>query len=79
MNMQQHAEAVGRNRFGGWAVIPPHGLTHLSFIPATADREVIDVAGSTAGQVAALMMDLQTRMNDLDDAVATTHPSLEGP
>jgi hypothetical protein len=79
MNMQQHAEAVGHNRFGGWVVIPPHGLTHLSFIPATVIAKVIDVAGSTAGQVAALMMDLQTRMDDLDNLVATSHPSLEGP
>jgi hypothetical protein len=79
MNMQQHAEAVGHNRFGGWVVIPPHGLTHLSFIPATVIAKVIDVAGPTAGHVAALMMDLQTRMKDLDNLVATSHPSLEGP
>jgi hypothetical protein len=48
-------------------------------VPAVEIAKVVDVAESTAGHVAALMMDIGTRMDDCAKLEATAQPSRSGP
>lgn len=79
MNARQHGEADVHDRLGGWVAFEEIGLVHLTFVPALEIERVIDSAEDTAGNVAALMMDVETRRSDLAALFELARPSLEGP
>jgi hypothetical protein len=62
------------NRFGGWTSVSDLGLVHLTFIPAFEIEKLIVDAGPTIGDVAALMIDVGTRMRDVARALELADP-----
>ena len=72
LNERQARSSSAVNRFGGWSYVPKLGLAHLTFVPALEIELLLAAAGSTIGNIAALMMDVRMHLSDLQDAASVT-------
>ena len=64
LNTEQSLEDPQVNRFGGWSYVEGAGLVHLSFLPASILDQIVHAASTSIGDVAALMLDVRTRLKD---------------
>lgn len=70
LSREQAERRTPANRFGGWAYVDGPGLMHSTFVSAFAVDKITAAAGTSIGDVAALMIDVPTRFADLSRAVA---------
>lgn len=66
LNREQAMSSEPADRFGGWVYDPDLGMTHVTFVPAVLVDMLTSMAGPTIGDVAALMVDVGQRHEDMN-------------